>query len=163
MRLNLGAGEMNLTDWNNVDLPDVDLSLFPWPWDNGAVDEILASHVLEHFTRQDGFHFLRECHRILRPGGVLHVAVPDMDKFIDCRLAGDFSPLSGYAWTDLNYFMGGDGSEKRAPYRHRYMYSWASLAWMMTGAGFDVQRRREPAPFDNLEFRAISLYVDGLK
>lgn len=30
MRLNLGAGEMNLTDWNNVDLPDVDLSLYTW-------------------------------------------------------------------------------------------------------------------------------------
>ena len=37
--------------------------------------------VLEHFTREDGEHLLRECFRVLRPGGVLRLRVPDNARF----------------------------------------------------------------------------------
>lgn len=44
------------------------------PIDDASVDQIFAVHVLEHLT--DYLDLLDECHRVLRPGGVLHVLSP---------------------------------------------------------------------------------------
>lgn len=53
-----------------------DLSRF----EDGTFAEVYASHVLEHFDYRDRLHgALLEWHRVLEPGGVLHVSVPDLD------------------------------------------------------------------------------------
>jgi predicted SAM-dependent methyltransferase len=46
-------------------------------WADDSADAVYMGEVLEHFTREDGEKLLRECHRVLRPGGVLRVRVPD--------------------------------------------------------------------------------------
>jgi predicted SAM-dependent methyltransferase len=54
----------------------IDLSAFA----DGTFDELYASHVLEHFDYKDDLiRALREWHRVLAPGGVLHLSVPDID------------------------------------------------------------------------------------
>lgn len=169
LRLNLGNGNQKLAGWTNVDLTgkaDIyhDLRLCPWPFDDGSASEILASHVLEHFTRDEGYRFLDECYRILGPNGALHIAVPDMDKFIDAHLSGDFSPLKGYEWTDLNHLMGGDESELFYFNKHRYMYCFASLAYTLLNTGFaGIVRRVKPMDFDNAKHAHLSLYMDAIK
>src|SRR4051812_35444676 len=40
------------------------------PWDAESAQHIYLGEVLEHFTRTDGERLLRECHRVLRAGGV---------------------------------------------------------------------------------------------
>lgn len=164
MRLNLGCGPHKLAGWVNVDLADADLNsdlrARPWVWANDTANAILASHILEHFTRADGLEFLRECHRILKDGAPLYVAVPDMDKFIDCQLSGDFSPLGGYGWTSLDSLLGGGDSEPRPEWRHQYMYSWRSLESAMIEAGF-APVRTDAREFDNPAYNAISLYAVG--
>lgn len=168
MKLNLGAGSHIVPGYMSVDIGGkadkrMNLAERPWPWADGSIDEILASHVLEHFTRDDGREFLFECYRLLPPGGVLHLAVPDMDKFIDCHLAGDFTPLKGYHWTDLNYLMGGDHSETNLLQRHRYMYCRASLGDTLTAVGFRILPRSGPGALDNHAYAALSLYMDAYK
>jgi predicted SAM-dependent methyltransferase len=164
MRLNLGCADWKLPGFHNIDLPHVDLGRFPWPWEDETVDEILASHILEHFTLDGGERFLSECYRVLKPRGVLHIAVPDMDKFIDAHLSGDFTPLGGYYWRDLNHLMGGDGSEPRPEWRHKHMYNFASLAYTLLNQGYDlIHRRTGPGEHDNPAYAAISLYVDAVK
>ena len=166
MRLNLGAGEWMLEGWENIDItgPDpVDLTVHPWPFSDASASEILASHVLEHFDHYQAVIFLDECKRILKPGGTLHIAVPDMDKFIDCLNAGDWTPLAGYQWRDLNHFMGGDGSEPRPEMRHKYMWCWGSLYYPLSYRFAEVKLRDGPAAFDNPRYAPISLYVDAVK
>lgn len=51
------------------------------PFEDGTFDGVLASHVIEHFDCQQGVAIMRECHRILKPGGVLLVSVPDANVF----------------------------------------------------------------------------------
>jgi hypothetical protein len=168
MKLNLGSGDQHLEGWTGVDIfkADVQFNLrkFPWPWETGSASEILASHILEHFDRLDGRQFLYQCYRILTPGGAIHLAVPDMDKFIDCQLTRDFSPLKGYEWTDLNHLCGGDDRELFDTNKHKYMYCFASLAWTLESIGFtEVKRRMKPASFDNARHGHLSLYVDAVK
>ena len=165
-RINLGAGGWNLTGWQNIDIAEVDLSRRPWPWGDNTCSELFASHILEHFTKAEGFLFLLQCWRILEPGGVLHIAVPDMDKFITCRLTGDYSALDGYKWTGLDDLLGGNSGDVSATEydKHRYMYCEASLAWSLEMAGFEqVSRRMSPGPLDNPKWKAISLYMDAVK
>lgn len=104
MILNLGCGASRPKDpeWINVD----DLhSVFPNPdckerqmmdaesnyknfdirqplWlQDGTVDAILASNILEHFDVQRALAILRDWHRVLKPGGVLRLSVPDPHRF----------------------------------------------------------------------------------
>jgi SAM-dependent methyltransferase len=81
MKLNLGSGRTPLPGYVNVDVvpgPGVDvvqdLDVAPWPWPDASVDEIVASHVLEHVLRFDVVW--SEIRRILRVGGRIHIRVP---------------------------------------------------------------------------------------
>lgn len=169
MRLNLGAGHMHFPGWADVDIdarqkPErYDLRQHPWPWADDSAEEILASHILEHFTKAEGWLFLLECYRVLAPKGVLHVAVPDMDVFVECLINQNWDRLGGYAWTDLNHFMGGDSRELFDVNKHRYMYCFASLAWTLKSAGFATISRRGPGALDNHAHAAFSLYLDAHK
>lgn len=171
MKIDLGAGSHRLEGFVSVDLygGDVkhDLSLFPWPFEDESADAILASHVLEHFTREEGALFLQECRRILKSGGILSLAVPDMDLFIDAKLTGEWDRLGGYIWTDLNDFLGGGLSEPREEQRHSYMYTWGSLAWALKEEGFIPSRVDFSAcalgDVHTRAYKAISLYMDAVK
>ena len=163
MRINLGSGSYPLEGWLNIDAVDMNLGKFPWDFDDECADELMASHVLEHFTRRDGVRFIGECYRILKPGGVLHIAVPDMDRFITAHLENNFDVLKGYHWRDLNHLMGGDGGEPNPLQRHRYMYCMNSLAMTLAIAGFRVEKRFAPLDIDNHRYKPISLYVDAIK
>lgn len=79
--LNLGCGEDHHSDAHNVDAvaavqPDevVDLNDTPWPWPDESFTRIQAYHVLEHLESVDAA--LRECARVLRPGGRLETRWP---------------------------------------------------------------------------------------
>lgn len=74
IRLNLGCGKHVLPDYVNIDK-----DVCPLPYESGSVDEIRASHLIEHFDPRRALVVLDEWMRVLKPGGVLKLAVPDMD------------------------------------------------------------------------------------
>ena len=51
-------------------------------FDDETFDCVYASHMLEHLHPDVAEHCLREAHRVLRPGGVLRLAVPDLDQMV---------------------------------------------------------------------------------
>lgn len=57
------------------------LAGFPYP--DNTFDAVYSSHVMEHFSRDEGRRVLQACHRILKPGGILRVVVPDLEQ--NCR------------------------------------------------------------------------------
>jgi predicted SAM-dependent methyltransferase len=83
--LNLGCGQRFHPDWKNIDFvshaPEVlahDLTTgIPMP--HHSCDAVYHSHVLEHFSKSDGAAFMQDCFRVLKPGGVLRVVVPDLE------------------------------------------------------------------------------------
>ena len=64
------------------------------PFGDNSIDGILASHFFEHLDAQEALVMVRECHRVLRPGGVLRISIPDVKKFhalsvADCQDWGE--------------------------------------------------------------------------
>lgn len=103
VRLDLACGQTPREGYEGVDFyaPNakhkVDLFKFPFPWADNSVDELSCSHFLEHLPMREVeerdltstskeakalvgkdflFAFMDECWRVLKPGGVMHVAVP---------------------------------------------------------------------------------------
>jgi SAM-dependent methyltransferase len=54
------------------------------PYADGAVDVVYHSHVLEHLDRDIAQRFLKECARVLRPGGIIRIVVPDLERAVQC-------------------------------------------------------------------------------
>jgi predicted SAM-dependent methyltransferase len=86
-RLNLGCGFDHRPGYLNVDFADFhdpdlvadvrDLSVLP----SGHYEEVLAFDVLEHLERKDSLPALQEWNRVMAPGGLLHLQVPDVASF----------------------------------------------------------------------------------
>lgn len=91
--LNLGCGRRIHPDWTNADLvpagPDVmavDLRR-PLPFAAATFTAAYASHVLEHLAPGEAHRVLREIHRVLAPGGVVRIVVPDLEGIVRAYLA----------------------------------------------------------------------------
>ena len=57
------------------------------PATDGSVDAVYHSHVMEHVDRDEVPEFLSEVLRVLRPGGVHRIVVPDLEKLAHAYLA----------------------------------------------------------------------------
>jgi predicted SAM-dependent methyltransferase len=83
LKLNLGCGSDIRPGYTNVDkfpaskdVVQADLPVLPFP--NNSAEEVVLSHVLEHFGFADGELLCREILRVLKPGGYALVEVPDI-------------------------------------------------------------------------------------
>jgi len=77
-RIQFGCGGNKLPGWINHDM-DCDITK-PLPYPDGCAKFILGEHLSEHCTHQQAWKFYEECYRILVPGGVIRIAVPDISK-----------------------------------------------------------------------------------
>jgi len=103
-RLDLGCGTHKCSpDWTGVDCRqfdgvDVVADLTkPWPWEDGTVDEIHASHFLEHLDGPERVHFANEAYRVLKPGAKCVIVCP---HWASCRAYGDVT----HKWPPVSEF-----------------------------------------------------------
>jgi predicted SAM-dependent methyltransferase len=115
--LNLGCGSRCHPAWINIDIapcvPGViahDLSRgIPLP--DSSCDVVYHSHLVEHLRPEDARRFMKECYRVLKAGGILRVATPDLERI--CRLyleklegasASDNGSAHDYEWILLEMY-----------------------------------------------------------
>lgn len=152
IRLNIGCGEGRRRGYIGVDArPDrgVDHVAMAWDlsaWPSGTVTEIYCRHTLEHLDPADARRAIAAWHAALRPGGIVHVIVPDL-IFHARQLLGEVTSWNDdpaanfehaiksiYGWRAPH--RGGDGEDA-----HRWGYTWDSLRELLNEAGFnDVVR-----------------------
>ena len=69
----------------------------PLPWRDGSFGAVYASHLLEHLHVDEADRLLKECLRVLRPGGVVRMVVPDLRPLIEGYQTGSFPRwMDGY-------------------------------------------------------------------
>ena len=85
MKLNLGSGSKIVENYINVDKFDLknveiihDLEVFPYPFEDNSVENILLNHVLEHLGQSfDVFNnILKEFYRICKNEALIEIRVP---------------------------------------------------------------------------------------
>jgi predicted SAM-dependent methyltransferase len=112
--LNLGCGERFHPDWINVDLSAARSGVVAHdlakgiPFQSETVDVVYSAAVFEHFRRSEAANFLREIHRVLKPGGIVRIGVPDLENIcriylakLEAALAGDKLAADDYDWIVL--------------------------------------------------------------
>ncbi len=115
--LNLACGHRHHPDWVNVDLVATGEDVLKHdltqglPFADAEFDAVYSSHFLEHLSRADGAAFLRECHRVLRPRGVIRVVVPDLEgltrayiEALEEARRGSKAAAANYDWLLLEMF-----------------------------------------------------------
>src|SRR3989338_10622010 len=102
MKLHLGCGKRQIPGFVHVDLADFphidhkrdvrDLSCFG----SDTAELIYACHVLEYFDRGEVLDILTEWKRVLKPGGMIRLAVPDAESLFEVyRKTRDLSLILG--------------------------------------------------------------------
>jgi len=97
-KLVLGCGASILTGWLNTDFEPVSDEVtyvnvtLPFPFPDGTFDYIFTEHMIEHIPYADAQHMLRECFRVMKPGGRIRVSTPNLEFLFDLYRS-DKSPL----------------------------------------------------------------------
>lgn len=107
--INLGCGQKPLPDCLNVDFSPraafdqrVDLNQYPWPFADGAFDQVHALDVVEHL--ESSIRCFQEIHRISSHGAIVHITVPH----VSCLNAfTDPSHRSHFTFSTFDYFLPG--------------------------------------------------------
>lgn len=135
--LNLGGGNVLFDRWLTADVvprADVYMNITrPLPLLDHCIDVVYSEEVIEHIPLDLGRAMLRECLRVLKPGGWLRITTPSLDYFAKRALS---SPDYVTEINDIFYL-----------HSHRHIYSEAELKRELAAAGFANLRAstyREP-------------------
>ncbi len=168
LRLHLGGRQvkegwkiLNIQPGPGVDYvgPCHDLSRFA----SGSIAEVYASHVLEHLGYQRELpQALREIHRVLRPEGLLHMSVPDLEVL--CQMFAHPQLGTQQRFDLMRIMFGGQMDEHDF---HRVGLTWDFCCHFLKEAGFaSVRRVAEFGLFDDssalrLSGQLISLNLEA--
>lgn len=132
-KLHLGCGDRYIPGFVHIDVVYYDHVDYLMPvddlmiYEDDSVDLIYSCHVLEHFHRKKVLRVLEEWHRVLKPGGVLRISVPDFSKL--CEV---------YAETkDIDLVIGPIIGRQDYLYNIHYnIFDYASLERVLKETGF---------------------------
>jgi predicted SAM-dependent methyltransferase len=171
-KLHVACGNVILPGWVNIELElysdGVDVAWDvrqPLPLPDASVEYIYHEHFLEHLTIPEALAFLRDCHRLLRPGGVLRIAMPDLSECVRQYHENDWRQpwmkQYGYEWIATRAEMINIAFRE---WEHKWLYDHEELHRRLREAGFttirDCPRLESEVPaLCNLETRDGSLLV----
>jgi predicted SAM-dependent methyltransferase len=178
--VNIGAGPLGRDGWINIDgwmnpgITFVHDCRHGIPLANNAARAIYAEHFLEHIDYiEDVPVFLHECLRILEPGGVLRIIVPDAEKYLDAYATPGWDKMrllqkepSFTKMEIVNEIFRGGG----CGILHRYAYDFETIDKVLTKAGFREIRKLSfglsalpELAIDHPNRAHESLYVEAMK
>jgi SAM-dependent methyltransferase len=175
--VNLGSGPYPLAGWVNVDIdpsgrPEVlaDLSR-PLPFRDASVDYIHTEDFIAQLPPDGLERFFVECKRVLRPGGVVRVLTPDLERLMRTYLERPDHLLAIWhtaVGVPLPIGEAADVVNLGMQLAGRWQYDFPSLARVAARAGFDCERvaynTSRHAPLNGVDLRnpdeAVSLYAE---
>jgi predicted SAM-dependent methyltransferase len=125
-KIMIGAGSKQEPGWLTTQIEYLDL-LKPADWDRffkpDTLDAMLAEHVWEHLTPEQGLVAAETCFKYLKPGGYVRIAVPD-----------GLHPDPEY----IQWVKVGGASPMQIANDHKVLYTYRDLSALFERAGFEV-------------------------
>jgi predicted SAM-dependent methyltransferase len=128
MKLILGAGKTSFDGW--VSTQETELNLlnrndFVRQYKEGSIDAMLAEHVWEHMTEEDGIIAAKNCYAFIKCGGYLRCAVPDVN----------FKNAKYQQMVQV----GGPGPIDHPAFSHKIVFDYIRFKRVFEKAGFEVE------------------------
>jgi predicted SAM-dependent methyltransferase len=182
LKIHFGAGNNKLADWLNTDLYSRDINLTvppdmyvditrPLPFKSNSAGFIYNEHLIEHVEVDKAIHFFEEAHRILKKGGVLRLATPDLEYIVKKYLSRSWKSQDWLTWPEYKFIKTKAEMLNIAMrwWDHKYLYDEEELTRRLREAGFKkIQRvglgKSKYPELTNLETRKDSkLIIEAAK
>lgn len=177
IKLHLGCGTVYKEDWinidnnsdNNIEKLDINWDLrWPLPFDDNSVDFIYNEHFLEHLTVEEGKEAIKRFMKVLKPGGVMRISMPDLLFCVNMYLDDNWKENNKEFLEKFGLnFVQTKAEMININFRqwgHKWLYDWSELDRRLREAGcVDVKRgnfRESDYPeLKNLETRNESTLI----
>ncbi|MHB8882129.1 MAG: class I SAM-dependent methyltransferase [Thermodesulfovibrionales bacterium] len=156
--LHIGAGTHILSGWLNTNYPKfsggsvlLDASR-PFPFDDALFDLVFSEHQIEHLSYQEGKAMLGECFRVMKPGGILRLATPDLDRLTGLFARQKTPEQQQYiTWMVGRYYPDSDLCNECLAinnafrnWGHQFLYDFGTIRDSLLRAGFSDVRQCAP-------------------
>lgn len=175
IKLNVGCGTDYKKGWINIDnnsddnIEKLDLNWDlrnPLPFDDNSIDFIFNEHFFEHLTVEEAQPIMKDFERVLKPGGAMRIAMPDLEGVVNnyLHVPLDEDPVikefkldfvkTRAEWMNISFREWG----------HKWLYDWEELERRLKDAGFTQMercklRKSKYPELCNLEIRDGSLLI----
>jgi SAM-dependent methyltransferase len=181
LKIHLGCSACIFSDWMNVDgfaQDGIDLQWdlrYPLPLSASSTRMIYTEHLLEHLFKDDAIKLLEQCYRILEPGGIIRIGVPDAELYLRAYAEGRnefFKRLEhlGGAVKSLSTPIDVINQVFRMGGHHLFAWDFLALSLSLESVGFIDIKRWEPGKasrseicLDNPDHAFETLYVEASK
>ena len=173
-KLQLGAGANSLPEWLNSEgfapssfTHSVEIArdyiylniCKKFPFEDNSINYIFHEHVIEHLNYLDGQAAMKECFRVLKPGGKIRIATPDLEVFVGLyggqirpeqkKFLSEYIRYNSEIWSsDLKYVKDDHAvfvlNHNFRAWGHQFIYDFSSLSNAMKAAGFVNTTRQQP-------------------
>jgi predicted SAM-dependent methyltransferase len=170
-KLQVGAGDNVLPGWLNTDRDPTPGSAYldathRFPLPDASFDYVMSEHTIEHLTLAQADSMLGECHRVLKPGGKVRIATPNLRWVAGLLDAQDGDERSRYIRWSTDTFLPGVGEYRPAyvinqlvrGWGHRFIYDEATLSARLEKAGFRNVQRFGVGESDDPELTGVDLH-----
>lgn len=154
MKLNIGCGWNYLKGYINIDSSknsraDRIMQAHDLDFKSGSVDEIIAMHIIEHLGFFKAKYFLSECFRVLKPGGILKIETPHIEKtfkiFLKAKSVKVREKTLGWVYGAETEGMG-----------HKYCFPVELMEKLTAEAGFKILKKEF---FDYDTYRPVYRFI----
>ena len=151
MKFNIGCGKRNFgNDWIHVDGGNYNhlnsSDIFISTYEDNSADLIYASHLIEYFNRDEVLPILQRWKEVLKPNGVLRLAVPNFEIFAKLYIKREYS---------LDSFLGplyGKMKMVENTIYHKTTYDFTSLKKLLKTIGMKEIKKYDWRQTEHSEF-----------
>ena len=162
LKINAGCGAKILPGWVNIDIqpspkakrqPDILSDLRSIPLEDACADQLMAIHVFEHFAPWEVGYLLAEWRRLLKPGGILILEMPDVVKSARNLIDGLGDQMSMWG-------LYGDPGPRDPFNMHKWGWTFRTIEPVLLEAGFveptEGRPQFHPVGADRRDFRVTA-------
>jgi predicted SAM-dependent methyltransferase len=168
-KVQLGTSHSPVAGWLNTDLlpcsPEVVYldATRRFPFEDSTIDYVFSEHVIEHIEYQGALEMLRECYRVLRPGGKMRMSTPDLRVLVGLLSNEKTASQSFYIDFATRKFLPGITYCKEVfvinnafrAWGHQFLYDRQTIETTMRTIGFENIRYYRPGESDDENLKGI--------